>query len=543
MSMYQRSNAASRPGTAAPPSATALARAPHPHSSATVVPTSAAPLPGPTTSTPPSAAQTTLVTVSAADPRTRALQSAKKLASAQLRRYTVSAHAGHSSSQYTASHAASFLAQAGGASAASAPLSSAASAPLSSATAPSLAHGMGNAGDETFTADPAALQTILNGQGVAPDTAQPVSRVTIAGGYSRDEYRAKATSLFHGALRVPKRQPRQANPSAATATPSTPGAHHPRTPRTVGGGLSRAAAAGGPRGLMLSSHRFPQWSGTHGSHARGEAPPRRFTLGAGCARQPLAQQHSPQVAHVSARDRQQTSHAHAHAHAGPVSPIAPSGATAVRLAMQEAAPAEDDARLAMLEAVRQREMELEQELMAEIAKAEAAAAAAAAPAATATASGTEPGSATGPGPASGPASATARPTAQAAKSTPVVAPVAQLAPSPRAAAVPRAESRRLVAPQPRRLGPSPKQLLLRELAADQADEELGQAFVVAVQRSLKGDSGEAGASALALRALDQPVADHLWKLEAQREAEEERALQPQPPAKSPHKFRPLFPAH
>lgn len=56
---------------------------------------------------------------------------------------------------------------------------------------------------DDFVADPAALDTILNHEGVTDAThAVPLTRATLGGGYTREEYRTKASSLFHGALRV-----------------------------------------------------------------------------------------------------------------------------------------------------------------------------------------------------------------------------------------------------------------------------------------------------------------------------------------------------
>jgi hypothetical protein len=272
------------------------------------------------------------------------------------------------------------------------------------------------------------------------------------------------------------------------------------------------------------------WSGAGDTAAEDQ---RRFTLGANSFRESLyagalAQQHSPQVAHLSARDRQQTDRAAA-AHAELVdtaAPLQPAGATAVRRAMAEAAPvlaygrgAGDDAKLAILEAVRQRELELEQELLAEIAKAEAEARAqvanvAATPAAGATEGGAVP-------------------------SHTLVAPVATLA-----LKTTTAGSHTIVVPQVRRLRPSPADLHLAELKADVEHDELCAAFVSAVQRTMKGIQlpSSSGEGVLDCRGLDNPVADHLSRLEAQREEAEARANEAPPPVQSPHKFRPLFAA-
>lgn len=439
---------------------------------------------------------------------------------------------------------------------------------------------------DNFVADPAALDTILNHEGVTDAThAVPLTRATLGGSYTRDEYRTKASSIFHGALRVRRRATRAGVP--VPASPSTPSLARlvPTTPRTGG------------RGLALAG-RSTARPATASAAAWTAGMPRRYTMSSSAAGAASETLRSPQVTHFSSRDQHHTQ-THALPTGGSVlawtahAPAASGAATAARLAMAEAAPERAPASqdsleampasqnplealpasqdslqtMAMLEVILQREAELERELQAEIARESARLdrttqeqSATVASVATPTALMVKPSVAATRAVAckpeatvvpAGAAAPSVTATAVASPMPPLVlaAPVAQLAvrsppghklnPTKITAmntTTAITPARCVVAPRAVRPGPPVAEALL-VLRSDQPDDELSAAFVHAVGRGIMANA----AQMLAMRHLDHPLAEHLHAADEARLAAEARAELPPPPCDSPHRFRPLCP--
>lgn len=349
-----------------------------------------------------------------------------------------------------------------------------------------------------FAVDDAALSSILNNTGVSAGDAVP-KRQTMAS-YSREEFATKASSLFHGALRVPKREggaPAAAQPGHGVAGPQAVASHTaaaplaPTTPSWRTPNHTKALS-------VFSSRRRPA--------PATDVIPRRLIdqLVPGVIHHHVGSataQPSPQVTHFSHRDWQRELQ--------PV-PIPSLSFVAAPPKMQAMSAEQDDAEmlpvdrgvpdlttLAQIEAMRQQELQLERELEEELRRAQQLAA----------------------------AQKSQEVPASSVSSTTIVA----VPPS----------TPKLAAPAPRRPADRPAVLSatllarLKELQADVADGELEAIFLQAAGRSMLFGS------AVAVRTLDNPLAEHLTAQDALEAVAE--TTEHHDPGLSPHRFRPLVP--